>query len=218
MQVIQTPRNHPLSVIADGAMVPVAKRDEERDKRIAVGLDITAGNTLANEVMAFTRGSAVSWYGFAKRLIGLTHEGRAQFIKALDADLKAMRVANRAGETKEDKAAANKRVASATVQCSRLRTIAKAFNGAASVSGLIGFVAAQMHVSPDGLKLEDCSYVFIYDYAKTFNGTKARAQQDWLAKLGKWLDNNPVDETDDEMVKARNAIVSEYNRQVVTTA
>ena len=70
---------HHMQAIAESGSVPMTKQPiklESRDDRMA-------GNILAAEVLAFAKGNVNSWRAFAIRVIGMTPEARAVFIKAI---------------------------------------------------------------------------------------------------------------------------------------
>ena len=77
---------HHMQAIAESGSLPMQKAPiklESRDDRMA-------GNLLAAEVLAFAKGNVNSWRAFAIRVIGMTPEARAVFIKAIKAEQGAM--------------------------------------------------------------------------------------------------------------------------------
>jgi hypothetical protein len=187
--------------------------------RIATLDDKMAGSMLANEVLAYAKGEQNTWMSFAKRIIGFNAEARAAFIAAMKNDKSAMTKT----QTTFGVAAkvAKKNTSSFGVSVSRLSTIAKAFNVAATVTGWREFVNKSLptdkHCTTDADMLEHGSFTTLYEYAKGFTGGRAgRTADTWTVKLNKWLESNPVTDengTDLEVV-AYSRIVAEYNKLV----
>jgi hypothetical protein len=196
MKVTQTKmavatQSHPLQQIANGALTPIAKADLSRDKRIATAADISAGNTLANEVAARAMSDAGSWRSLAGRAVALSFEGRAQFLTALDAQLKGWRAAAKQPEgeygVQVDKKEANRRVASATVMCSQIRTVAFAWNAGASEADCLNYIKGKMRSAP--AKFTDVSMAMLYEYGQTFRDSKpGRTPDTLLVAFGKWIE------------------------------
>lgn len=168
----------------------------------AAGTDARmAANTLAAEVMAHAQMDRKVWLRFAWRVIDGTTDMRAQFEKTLESMIKDMRKANaEAGAvlgkdgkpdvSKTDTKQAAKRVNSALVNVSCLRTIGKAFNGAATVEGLLAHAAESMRCKVGDVTREQVGFDVIVEYARLFSESKAGRKADpFLTKLAKWLDS-----------------------------
>lgn len=171
-----------------------------------VGSDVkSVANTLANEVIAQAMAVSTTWKGFALRIIALPTDGRTQFITSIDAWLKGIRkgTAETMGSmtsdgkpdpTKEDTRLAGKRVASATVEVSKLRKIAQAWNAGGSTEGLVDYVR-RVQRAPNFTEadLPNLGYEVVVEYARTFSeSTAGRKADPWIVKLSKWMEKNPV--------------------------
>jgi len=158
----------------------------DHGKRIATLDDKMAGNMLALEVMATAQTQGQVWRRFAMRVIESNIEQRAAFIDAIDRGLKELREQNKLGDLVDAKVA-KKRVAVATVEVSKLRTVASAFNGGATVEGLVQYVASA--TKTQSVELDNIGYTMIVEYARTFSTSKAGRKADTLlVKFGKWLE------------------------------
>lgn len=158
-------------------------------------------NTLAAEVVAHAQMDSKVWLRFAWRLINATTDMRAQFVKTLDEMLKDMRRVNaEAGAalgkdgkpdvSKSDTKQASQRVNTAMVNVSCLRTIANAFNGAATIDGLLTHACESMRLKLGECTQDQVGWVVIVEYARTFSASKAGRKADpFLTKLAKWLDS-----------------------------
>lgn len=160
-----------------------------------------AANTLAAEVMAHAQIDAQVWLRFGWRLIEGTTDMRAQFVKVLDEMLKDMRRVNAEAGAALDKggkpdvsksdikqAASRVKVASVNVSC--LRTIANAFNGAATIDDMLNHACKSMRVPVGSCTQEQIGWVVMVEYARTFSESKAGRKADpFLTKLAKWLDS-----------------------------
>ena len=166
-------------------------------------------NTLAAEVVAHAQLDGKVWLRFAWRLINATTDMRAQFVKTLDEMLKDMRRVNaEAGAalgkdgkpdvSKSDTKQASQRVNTAMVNVSCLRTIANAFNGAATIDGLLTHACESMRLKLGECTQDQVGWSVIVEYARTFSTAKAGRKADpFLTKLSKWLDSTgKVDESD----------------------
>ena len=196
---------HAMQQIASTGSTPVTRTPVS-----TIGLDAKMiGNNLANEVIATVYMQASPWHGFAVRLIAMPNDARAQFLAATEAWLKDMRKRNsesiaavdRTGKpdpTKSDTKRAGALVNSATVQVSKLRTIASAFAGAATVEGLIEH--AKLHGRVKGtITLDDIGFEVMVEDSRLFSKSKAGRPTDaWVVKLSKWLDKNPPAEGEDD--------------------
>lgn len=158
-------------------------------------------NTLAAEVMAHAQVDSKVWLRFAWRIIDGTTDMRAQFVTTLDEMLKDMRRVNaEAGAAlgedgkpdvnKSDTKQASQRVNTAMVNVSCLRTIANAFNGAATIDGLLTHACESMRLKLGECTQDQVGWVVIVEYARTFSASKAGRKADpFLTKLAKWLDS-----------------------------
>lgn len=206
MHTVQTgaqKHEHHMAAIAAGGLTPMKKApifNEGRDARVD-------GNMLAQQTIALARTQDQTWQNIAWSIIGLTTDGRAAYITALDKNLRAMKDEVEEFHSMEQKAA-RKLVNSATVNISRCRTIANAFNGGASSDGM----KAHYNVDdPTGL-----GFIMIYNYAQTFSKSAAGRKPDLLlVKLGKWIEaqkkglsvDNPKEDHD-----VMQELISLYNR------
>jgi hypothetical protein len=193
---------------------PVQSSKDEaltRGKRIATLDDTMMGNLLAQEAWAFARSSHQTWRSMGFRLIEMNHEARDAFVKAVKGLTTEAKKANKL-DGDVDKKEAGKRVATATVECSKLRIIAESFNGAATVTGLCEYVKQATKCKQD-VSIDDVSYTMLVEYARTFSTSKkGRPALSWVAKMGKWLEMNPIhDDSDQTDVDAYNAILGVYN-------
>lgn len=178
-----------------------------------IGMDAKMqGSMLANEVFAECIGEGNKWKGYADRVVRGTTDFRMAFIDAIDKQLKEWRKRNAAVGASMNSAGAivpnndqtkraAKLVASATVQVSNLRTIARAFNGAASIEGLILYVQETRGTKPKGL--DEVAFYLMREYAATFKETKAGApKHTWVENFTKFLETRKPDEDDAEGIKA----------------
>ena len=207
---------HTLEKIAQGASSVLNGKVEALTfgKRIATFDDKMVGNMLAQEAWAQARMDAQTWRSMGFRIVEMNREARDAFIAAIKALTTEAREANKL-DGSVDKKEANKRVATACVEVSKLRIIAAAFNGAATVQGLLAYVqTATKATQPVGIN--HVSYVMLVEYARTFSKSNAgRKAATWAAKLGKWLEqNNPEDVGTDAEVKAYAELVKAYNKLV----
>lgn len=206
---------HALAKLASGASSVLATKDQGLDhaKRVATLDDKMVGNMLAQEAWATARNHANPWKGFADRIIGLNMEARAAFIAAVDSMMKEGTKENTLDGSVDAKTA-RKRLTSATVEVSKLRTFAKAFNAGASEDGLIEYVRLSTKLKDtQPLVLADIAWMWMAEYAKTFSDSKAGRKPDtFLVKLNKWLEKNKP--TDEKEQPAYDAIVAAYNKLV----
>jgi len=188
--------SHALATLAVGASNVLNAKHENLTfgKRIATLDDKMLGSMLANEVMATVQTQGQVWRGFAMRIINTNHEARAAFVQAIDSTLKEMRGANTIDDTVAAKDA-KKRVNTATVEVSKLRIVAKAWNSGATIPGLVEYV--RLALKQPTAELEHIGYTMLVEYARTFSQSKAgRPAKAWAEKLGDWLDKNAPDEDD----------------------
>lgn len=203
---------HHMQAIAKSGSLPMTKQPiklESRDDRMA-------GNILAAEVLAFAKGNVSSWRAFAIRVIGMTPEARAVFIKAIKAEQGAMTKAQTEyGFTGKGFAKGNTK--SFGVEVSKLTTIANAFNSGATVAGWREYVNRQQedkskHAKDDAEMLEHGGYDTLVSYARTFSNSKAgRKSDDWLTKFGKFLERNKPAEDDVKGAEFYEQAVKFYN-------
>lgn len=205
--------------VADFAMTPV-RRSIIRDLPLDA---VSAGNTLANMVIAKQMVEEFSWQEYAVAIIQSTVEARVQFIKVI-ADWKkdlvarnsaAMGTLDKAGKpnpTKDETKLSAQRVASATNRVSVMNTIAKACNNGFDVGGLFAHIQGTNNLSTDerdALKLEDVGLAVIYEYAKKFSDSKAGPKpKPFLEKLNKWLDENKGREDNAQDKAQRDAVMA----------
>jgi len=203
------------NAVANAAFAATLKPQAAKPQAPAVGEQLTApdakmmANTLAAEVVAHAQMDSKVWLRFAWRLINATTEMRAQFVKTLDEMLKDMRRVNAEAGAALDKDGkpdvsksgtkqASQRVNTAMVNVSCLRTIANAFNGAATIDGLLTHACESMRLKLGECTQDQVGWVVIVEYARTFSTAKAGRKADpFLTKLTKWLDSTgKVDESD----------------------
>lgn len=205
MKVHTITKEHPSQTIAVMGSVPFQKQPiapEGKDAKMQ-------GNILAAETIALLKVETAKWQGIALNIINLTTDGREAYMKALDKQLAAMRedTENTIGA---DEKAAKKLVASATVNISRCRTIAKAFNAGGTMEGM-----AEFHGVKDP---ENLGFILIYNYAQTFSkATAGRKPDTLLVKLGKWIEAQKKGITDDATAEDRalmDELVRLHNRLV----
>ena len=196
-----------MGAIADGACSPIRKTDIP-----AVPLDDRMiGNNVANRVIAQAMTAANTWKAYAVELMGMSIEGREQFVKSIDAWLKGAKKANaesmgtfdkegKANPTKDDTKLATQRVNTATVEVSKLKTVANAFNSGADIPGLIAHFGSTQRLSGaqmNHVSVDDIGYTVIVEYARRFSESKAGRKADiWMVKFAKWLEKNPAPEDD----------------------
>lgn len=205
---------HAMQDIANTGSLPMSKTPLK-----TVGTDaMMQATALTAELMAYVRGQAPKWHGFAVRIINLTTDGRAAFIKQLKEQTAEMRKANadalavldKAGKpdpSKSDNKTASGRVRSALVEVSKLSTIANAFNSGATIEGLIEHHATTGRQQSEGLTLEHVGYEVMVEYARLFSKSGAGRKADpWLVKFGKWLESQgKVGDDADEITQAQYA-------------
>jgi hypothetical protein len=207
-----------MATIARTGSTPMTKADIP-----AQGTDARMqGNMLANEVFAQVKLTGNIWRTFALRLINGTVDMRAAFLAACKTMLRDMRKQNseaianlnkdgKPDPTKDDTKLAAKRVNSATIEVSKLTTIANAFNAAATVEGLVEHANTTGRCK--GARLEDIGYEVMVEYARLFSESKAGRKADpFITKLSKWLEKNPPAEDD----KAGAVLWAELNEKVST--
>ena len=200
---------HALAAISNAAMTSVGNTKADNiahDKRIATTDDRTIAASLVNEAIATVLTGYKVWTQYSLRLMGMTIEGRAYFIEMLDSWRKAQTKAN-ADATGTDAKILGARMRSATVQLSKLRTIAKALNAGMTRESLAAYVKGKVD--------ETLGFELFYEHAKTFNDSTAGRKADtWLVKMGKMLERNKPAEDDAEGVKAYDQFVKLYNELV----
>lgn len=178
--------------IADEAQGPVTKSEIP-----AGGLDARMqGNNVANRVIATVRQDSKGvWRRFALEVISLTTDGRVQFLKAIKEWLTEARALEKkqtaahqawvdAGSVAKDKPEASKeerkaaaaRVNSATVEVSKLMTIATAWNGQAHEPDLLAYFKRVSGKAAE--RAEDVPYERIVEYARTFKPAAAGRKAD----------------------------------------
>ena len=211
-----------MAAIADGGMLPVAKDANHPDsKRVQTSGDKAKASTLAAEVMAASSRDGDTWVKFARRVIEFTSEGREAFLDIMAASIKdAKKEASNDDASKNATRLAGVSVASAYVMASQLRTIAKAWNDAATVDGLRQF-AFDLKPTPTAKKnpvlpeFDTIRMGVIYAYARSILRSEAGRKPDtWLVKLNKFLERNKPAEDDKEGVAAYDDIVTAYNKAV----
>ena len=197
MKVYTSNKPHALDTIHATGSKPMQKtplRIETRDDRMV-------GAMLAAEVMAEAKGGQSKWRGFALRLIDATVEARAVFMNQIKAEKGAMTKAqvDHGIDDKYSKAT----TASLSVEVSKLQTIAKAFNGPATVEGWMAHVnSMQRDTTKHCDTIEElrahAGYETLVQYARTFSKSTAGRKADNLAvKLAKFLKNNAPDQDAD---------------------
>ena len=209
------------NAVANAAFAATIKPQADKPQAPAVGEQLKApdakmmANTLAAEVVAHAQMDSKVWLRFAWRLINATTDMRAQFVKTLDEMLKDMRRVNaEAGAalgkdgkpdvSKSDTKQASQRVNTAMVNVSCLRTIANAFNGAATIDGLLTHACESMRLKLGECTQDQVGWVVIVEYARTFSTAKAGRKADpFLTKLAKWLDSagKVADDNETELVQ-----------------
>lgn len=223
MKVHTVTRVNPAQQIAEGGLTPVSKVVIEN-----AGKDATLqAMSTVQEVLAHVKEDDRFWFGMGKRIIEGTTDFRAQFVKQLNAALKDMRANNaqaldgsvnsdgKPDPSKDARKQASKNVAAVGVNVSRLRTLATAFNGAATVSGLIEFYVSQGKAKSDGITLDHVSWTVMHQYAVTFSEAKAgRPKHTWLQKFGKFLESTgKLDEDASKEEQAQYAqVMALYNK------
>ena len=204
--------------IADGACTPIRKQELP-----TIPMDARmVGNNIAAMVIAQAMTAAITWKGYALQLITSDVSTREQFIKSIDAWLKGAKKANaesmgtydkegKANPTKDDTKLATQRVNTATVEVSKLKTVANAFNSGADMPGLIAHFGGTQRLSGvqmNQVSIDDIGYTVIVEYARRFSESKAGRKADvFIVKLAKWLEKNPAEETDVAGEKARAAVL-----------
>jgi hypothetical protein len=218
MKIATQTKPHPILSIA--ALAPKEHVNAqhaafELGKDIATRDDRYVGTMLANEVMATAMLESKTWRSYAMRLIETNMEAREAFLKAIKATLTEARKANRLDDV-VDKKTSSKRVASATVEVSKLTKVAEAWNNGATVRGLIEYVNTANKAQLTGADVGMIGYALIVEYARTFSTSKAGRTPDTLiVKFGKWIEQQAKAgfdvETDREVY---NKIVAAYNELV----
>jgi hypothetical protein len=209
---------HSMATIARTGSTPMTKSTIP-----AQGTDARMqGNMLANEVFVQMRADRGVWRTFALRIITGTTDMRAAFLAACKTMLRDMRKQNaeaianlnkdgKPDPTKDDTKLAAKRSATASVMVSNLNIIANAWNGAATIEGLVEHANTTGRCK--GATLEDIGFDVIVEYARLFSESKAGRKADpFITKLSKWLEKNPPAEDD----KAGAVLWAELNEKVST--
>jgi hypothetical protein len=193
--------------VADMGLAPIRKQDIP-----SIPMDARMlGNNLANAVIAQAMVSATTWKAYAVQLINSDVSTREQFVKSIDAWLKECRKVNaesmgtidkegKANPTKDDTKLSGQRVNTATVEVSKLRTVANAFNSGADMPGLVAHFGSTQRLSGaqmNQVSIDDIGYTVIVEYARRFSESKAGRKADiWMVKFAKWLEKNPAPEDD----------------------
>jgi len=195
-----------MGTIADEARTQVTKSETP-----TVGLDARMlANNLANRVIAQCRQeNKGTWRRYACEVIALSTDGRVQFLKSIREWLAEARKSERETTThmdkegkpeptKEETKAAGARVNSATVEVSKLTTIATAFNGQATQEGCI--VHYQEATGKRVMGIDEVPLERIVEYAKTFGKSAAgRKPAPWLLRMVKVLEQTkPRVKSDDD--------------------
>jgi len=201
MKVHTIRKTHALATIENekqGPMVKAAINAAGRDSMLQVAI-------LVAEVFADAQAVQNKWHDFAWRIIRLDTDGRTEFVKMVRRKNEELRKELEHAHAMDSRAA-RKTLNSATVQISRLNTIATAWNSGATRVGM-----AEFYDVPDP---ENIGFIRIYDYAKTFTAAKAgRKQDDLLTKLDKWL-KAAAAQADDSVADAHvyNKVLELYTR------
>jgi hypothetical protein len=197
MKVHTAPKVHAAQTIFETGSTPMQKaaiNAAGRDSMLQVSL-------LVADVLAFNQSKDTTWHTFAWRAIDLPTDARAEFIKQIKAHVAEMRKNCLEAHPDDDAKGVKATVRSATVDVTRLTTIAHAFNAGATAEGLAEFFTKPGETIPDPRNI---GFRRLYDYAKTFSASKAGRKADpLLVKLEKWLKNNtPADDAtaEDEAV------------------
>lgn len=181
--------------IADEAIGPITKSPIPQG-----GLDARMqGNNVANRVIATVRqDSRGVWRRFALEVVSLTTDGRVQFLKALREWLNELRKHERAQTatkdkegkpepSKEERKQASARVNSATVEVSKLMTVAEAWNGQATEPGLLVYVNER--TGKTYATAEEVPYERIVEYARSFKKAAAGRKPDpFVLRVAKLLE------------------------------
>lgn len=206
-----TPIRTGMGRIADEGATPVGG-DKLRDQPVALDAKML-GNNLANEVFATVRANAKNiWRGFALRIIGMPTDGRVQFLTSIKEQMRALAKASRedvTGVDKEgnpdptgdEKKAARKRVSSATVEVSKLTTIASAWQAQATDEGAMREYTAT--TGRDAATVADVPYEWLVQYARQIMASKAgRTPDPWHVKVMKFFKANPASTDADKVAQA----------------
>lgn len=188
MKVFQVEKPHAMHAIAAAGALPMVKAQipaVPTDSRMA-------GALLASEVIATMRTHAKHWHTFAWNIIRMPADGRIAFQNAVKKELDALKAENESvhGASKE----LARTLRSATVQVSRLNTIAKAWNAGAHETGLAEFCGCS---DP-----ENVGFIKVYEYAQQFVKADAgRPAQSVKVKLQNFIKGiakgeNGLNETD----------------------
>lgn len=175
MRVHTVTKQHANAAIAAMGMTPITKQP------LPVNTidDRTTGKLFAQECIALVVGHASPWRDLAVRAFGMTVEARAAAVKAMDAWIKAKREENEE-VTGADEKLARKRLASATVELSKMRTTINAING--------GMTTETIEKYFDNT-FENIGWNGIVEVARTFSkSTAGRKPDTLLVKLGKWIE------------------------------
>jgi hypothetical protein len=199
MQVRQVQKEHPLNAISVGALEGLKKDKGERDKNAQLQPERNPVVAMVNDMFARIKRDGSVWVGYARQIVAFTIEQRVMFVGLIDNELQIMRKANTFGESDDAKKQAAARVASAAVMVTRMRTIARAFNGAATVDGLCKY-AWETSGKPADLKgkalmpsLDDIGLSVISEYAGLFSDAKAGAPKKTVyQRLEKWMKDTEV--------------------------
>jgi hypothetical protein len=177
--------------------------------------DRMVGNTLANEAIALAKTGVKPWLALAWRVIDCTVEARAVFIGAIKNEKAALTKAQTEHEFDGKYAKGNTN--SFSVMLSRLQGVANAFNGGATLAGLVEYTNKQQANKAKHLvDVEDAranlGFEAIHAYAMTFVKSKAgRTPDAWLVTFGKFLERNKPVEGDAVAEAQYLATVKHYN-------
>lgn len=141
--------------------------------------DRTKGKLFAQECIALVIGQASPWLDLTRRAFDMTVEARKVAVDQLDRWIKAKRDELAQIHDTEDKVA-RKRLNSATVQLSKMRTCIKAMNG-----GMTRDTCAEYWKNT----FDNLGFDAVVEVARTFSDSKAGRKPDsLLVKLGKWIE------------------------------
>jgi len=161
--------------------------------------DRMQGNNLANEAIALAMNDGNAWRSLAFRIIGLTVEARKVFIEALKANTKNTVSANITFGIEKKHARQN--MASFSVNLSKLRAVANAWNKGGTFDGWLAHANSMVsdeskHMASAAQITADAGFESLVAYARTFSeSTAGRKAYTWAQKVNKWLETNKPDES-----------------------
>jgi hypothetical protein len=159
--------------------------------------DRMQGNNLANEAIALAMNDGNAWRSLAFRIIGLTVEANTKNPVSANITFGI------------EKKHARQNMASFSVNLSKLRAVANAWNKGGTFDGWLAHANSMVsdeskHMASAAQITADAGFESLVAYARTFSeSTAGRKAYTWAQKVNKWLETNkPYESSSVAEVKA----------------